>query len=61
MLINNLGFKILIINSGIKHKVGKKMGNTHISQAVGNTGYSRELLVIPGNYWEIGPSSMRKF
>ena len=25
-------------------------------RTVGNTGNSRELLVIPGNYWEIGPS-----
>ena len=30
-------------------------------KTAGNTGNSRELLVIPGNYWEIGSSSMRKF
>ena len=36
------------------HKVGKMVGNTHISQDSGNTGIYRELLVIPGNYWEIG-------
>ena len=29
-------------------------------RTAGNTGNSRELLVIPGIYWEIGPSSMRK-
>ena len=32
-----------------------------IPRTAGNTGNSRELLVFPGNYWEIGPSSMRKF
>ena len=26
-----------------------------------NTGNSREILVIPGNYWEIGSSPTRKF
>ena len=27
----------------------------------GNTGNSREILVIPGNYWGICPSPIRKF
>ena len=27
----------------------------------GNTGNSREILVIPGNYWEIGYSSTRNY
>ena len=29
-------------------------------RTAGNTGNSRELLVIPGNYWEIGYSPTRK-
>ena len=29
-------------------------------RTAGNTGNSREILVIPGNYWEIGYSSTRK-
>ena len=30
-------------------------------RTVGNTGNSREILVIPGNFWEIGSSPIRKF
>ena len=30
-------------------------------RTAGNTGNSREILVIPGNYWEICPSSIKKF
>ena len=29
-------------------------------RTVGNTGNSPEILVIPGNYWEIGPLPSRK-
>ena len=39
-----------------KNKVGKKAGNTTVlifPRTAGNTGNSRELLVIPRNYWEI--------
>ena len=34
-------------------QVGKKGGNTHISQDAGKNGNSREILVVSGNYWEI--------
>ena len=30
-------------------------------RTAGNTGNSWEILVIPGNYWEICPSPIRKF
>ena len=45
-----------------KGKVGKKAGNTILifPRTAGNTGNSRELLVIPGNYWEISYSLTKK-
>ena len=41
-------------------KVGKKAGILIFPRTAGNTGNSRELLVIPGNYWEISYSLTKK-
>ena len=49
------------IKLGYESRLAKRREILVFPRTAGNTGNSRELLVIPGNYWEIGPSLMRKF
>ena len=54
---HSLAFQILMAGT----RLAKRREILIFPRMMGNTGNSREILVIPGNYWEIGPSSMRKF
>ena len=46
---------------GFKTRLAKRREILIFPRMAGNTGNSREILVIPGNYWEICPSSIKKF
>ena len=50
----------LITNSDLMSRLVEKWEILLFPIMVGNTGNSRELLVIPRNYWEIGLLKMRK-
>ena len=43
-----------------KARLAKRREILIFPRTAGNTGNSREILVIPGNYWEIGPYLSRK-
>ena len=44
-----------------KARLAKRREILIFPRTAGNTGNSQEILVIPGNYWEIGSSPTRKF
>ena len=58
--------KTILHSTGLAYSTGKQIGITPVQgwqkggeilifpRTAGNTGISREILVIPGNYWEIG-------
>ena len=53
--------EIVLICKREEIQVNSKMISLAFPRTAGNTGNSRELLVIPGNYWEIGLSPPTKF
>ena len=56
---------IMILHSCVEQvmttRLAKRREILIFPRTVGNTGNYREILVIPGNYWEIGSSPTRKF
>ena len=66
VLVNRLGGLSLPRKSVVRltdrpARLAKRREILIFPRTAGNTGNSREILVIPGNYWEIGSSPTRKF
>ena len=49
----NAAQQVLKLSRGFKPRLAKRREILIFPRTAGNTGNSRELLVIPGNYWEI--------
>ena len=47
---------VLVPMVGTEARLAKRREILIFPRTTGNTGNSREILVIPGNYWEIGYS-----